>query len=286
MEEGQIIPNKECAYFMFGRFQPPHIGHLKMIKSGFDVAKQKQCDLFVFTSASHDDNKNPLDVDLKVHILKKQLSYMIREGQLTGQHVDVIGANVLNPRSVSGAINYLKGLGYKRIVLVVGQDRASDFSWVNKQDVGLDIVPRPEGAISGTAVREIITEQLKNIQSEDHILSILREKLEDKSLGYIDDDDIRRIYYGVRGESSDAEAATALVTMLSDTDNFDPREGESFQAEGGKTRKRSHKKRKPKSKRYLHNSKNKKKRRRKERNTKKYKKRNRRFTRGRFMNIS
>ncbi len=282
--EGQFIPSRKCVYFMFGRFQPPHIGHIKMIKSGFDAAKHNHCDLIVFTSASHDDKKNPLDVNLKVDILKKQLSNMIRDGQLTGQHVDVIGANVLNPRSVRGAIDFLKNAGYEKLTLVVGQDRASDFSWVHRQGVDLDIVPRPEGAISGTAVREIITEQLQNIQSEDQMLSILRDKLEDKSLGHIDDDDIRRIYYGVRGESSDAEAATALVTMLSDTDNFDPREGDPFQAEGGKTRKRSHKKRKPKSRRNLHKSK--KKRKRKERNTRKYKKRNRRFTKGKFMNIS
>ena len=289
MAEGQFIPNKECAYFIFGRFQPPHIGHLKMIQSGFDAASANNCDLHVFTSASQDKTRNPLDVDIKVHILRKQISKMIEQGQIRGQTVHVIGANILNPKSVSGAITYLKNLGYKRLVLVVGKDRESDFSWVSKQGISLDIIPRPEGAISGTEVREIITEKLKNIQSDDQIISILKDKLEDKSLGYIDNDDIKKIYYEVRGESSEADAADILVTMLSSPDYFDPREGEPFQAEGGKTRKRSHKKRKYKSKRKLYNSKNKKKRRIKknikERFTKKYKKGNSRFTRGKFMNI-
>ena len=280
--EGQFIASRGCAYFMFGRFQPPHIGHIKMIKSGFDAAKRNQCDLYVFTSASQDDTRNPLDVDLKVHILRKQISNIIRDGQLSGQHVDVIGANVLTPKSVAGAIKYLRQLGYERLVLVVGQDRASDFDWVRRQRVDLDVVPRPEGAISGTEVRELIA-RLQEVP-EDEKERILRDKLEDRSLGSIDDDDIRSIYYGVRGESSDAEAATALVTMLSDPDNFDPREGEPFQVKGGKrTKKRSHKKQRSKSR---SNTKNKKKRRRKERNTRKYKKRNMRFTRGKFMNIS
>ena len=284
MAEGQYIPNKNCAYFMFGRFQPPHKGHLKMIQAAFDAPAAADCDLYVFVSASQDNNKNPLPVDLKVEILNRQISRLVQQAQFNNRHVDVIGANRLSPPSVGGAIKYLKDLNYERLVLVVGGDRERDFAWVKKLGVELEVVARPEGAISGTEVREIINERLKNANNDDERFHILREKLEDPSLGNITDTDIRNIYYGVKGEGDEANAADTLTNMLDDPDNFDPREGLPL-SQGGRRKKTRKKKRKSIKKRRKYKS-NKNKKHKKERFTKRFRKIYTRFTKGRFMNLS
>ena len=54
--------------FTFGRFNPPTIGHQKLIEA---VAKQaSRDDYMIFTSHSYDKKKNPLKSDTKVEWMK------------------------------------------------------------------------------------------------------------------------------------------------------------------------------------------------------------------------
>ena len=56
------------AVFTFGRFNPPTIGHEKLIQA---VAKQAgRDDYLIFTSHSLDKKKNPLKSDVKVKYMK------------------------------------------------------------------------------------------------------------------------------------------------------------------------------------------------------------------------
>ena len=52
---------------MFGRFNPPTIGHKKLL----DGAKVAKGDLRIYPSRSQDPKKNPLEPGQKVEVMKK-----------------------------------------------------------------------------------------------------------------------------------------------------------------------------------------------------------------------
>ena len=60
---------KKHVAFAFGRFNPPTIGHKKLIDTVVDAADGG--DFYIFTSQSQDPDKNPLDYQTKVSFLKK-----------------------------------------------------------------------------------------------------------------------------------------------------------------------------------------------------------------------
>ena len=53
------------AVITFGRFNPPTIGHAKMINRIVSVAKRNGGHAFIFASGSQDAKKNPLPYDEK-----------------------------------------------------------------------------------------------------------------------------------------------------------------------------------------------------------------------------
>ena len=64
----------KTAVFCFGRFNPPTIGHGKLLDALISVAKRKggrNSDTFVLVSHSVDSEKNPLTKEQKVYYLKK-----------------------------------------------------------------------------------------------------------------------------------------------------------------------------------------------------------------------
>jgi len=64
-----VTEERKEMYFVFGRFNPPTIGHEKL----FDVLKKKagSANIRIYASQSQDPKKNPLDPDMKVSYMKK-----------------------------------------------------------------------------------------------------------------------------------------------------------------------------------------------------------------------
>ena len=60
---------KKHVAFAFGRFNPPTVGHKKLIDTVVDASDGG--DFYIFTSQSQDPDKNPLDYQTKVNFLKK-----------------------------------------------------------------------------------------------------------------------------------------------------------------------------------------------------------------------
>ena len=58
------------AVFTFGRFNPPTIGHEKLLKVVANAASKQRGDYYVFMSQSHDPKKNPLKHDQKQLFMK------------------------------------------------------------------------------------------------------------------------------------------------------------------------------------------------------------------------
>jgi nicotinic acid mononucleotide adenylyltransferase len=99
--------------FTFGRFNPPTIGHEKLIEA---VAKQAaRDDYMIFASHSQDKKKNPLKSDKKVEWMKLMFP----------KHASNIQYNI-DIKTPINVLQYLQGT-YSDIVMVVGSDRVASF---------------------------------------------------------------------------------------------------------------------------------------------------------------
>ena len=114
----------KIAVFASGRFQPPTIGHAKMINEIIDIARKVGGDAFVFVSstAEKEADKNILTSSEKV----KYLEMMFPKGV---QFIDTSKCGKDNPCSgPPAARNWLVNRGYTEFHLVAGSDREALFT--------------------------------------------------------------------------------------------------------------------------------------------------------------
>ena len=102
--------NKSFA-FTFGRFNPPTIGHEKLIRT---VASQGM-DYKIFLSRSQDAVKNPLSPSDK-------LKYMTKMFRNYASHIMVMPSNMVLELATK-----IYNMSYRNITMVVGSDRVAEF---------------------------------------------------------------------------------------------------------------------------------------------------------------
>ena len=61
----------KTAVFTFGRFNPPTIGHQKLLQATIKAARKEGGKAYIFGSFSQDKKKNPLSHSQKMHYLSK-----------------------------------------------------------------------------------------------------------------------------------------------------------------------------------------------------------------------
>ena len=120
---------KKHVAFAFGRFNPPTIGHKKLIDTVVDAADGG--DFYIFTSQSQDPDKNPLDYQTKVSFLKKLFPNI--QDKIV---YDMTIKNVLQ------AADKLKANGYTDATFVCGSDRVPEFTKLLNTWNGMDKTPR------------------------------------------------------------------------------------------------------------------------------------------------
>jgi len=120
---------KKHVAFAFGRFNPPTVGHKKLIDTVVDAADGG--DFYIFTSQSQDPDKNPLDYQTKVNFLKKLFPDI--QDKIV---YDVSIKNVLQ------AADKLKANGYTDATFVCGSDRVPEFTKLLNTWNGMDKTPR------------------------------------------------------------------------------------------------------------------------------------------------
>tara|TARA_Y100001973_G_scaffold103305_1_gene170279 strand:- start:1067 stop:2317 length:1251 start_codon:yes stop_codon:yes gene_type:complete len=106
--------DRGTATVAFGRFNPPTVGHEKLMNAA--KAASKNGDYGIYPSRTQDDTKNPLSPDEKI-------SYM---RQLYPSH----GERIVNDGEMKTIFNVLKKAnedGYSSINIVVGADRQAEF---------------------------------------------------------------------------------------------------------------------------------------------------------------
>ena len=101
------------AVFTFGRFNPPTIGHGKLL----DKVASIGLPYYVFVSHTTDKKKNPLDYDTKISFMKRGF------GQHTNEIVQDEGV-----RTIIQVMQYLEQRGHNAVTMVAGSDRVNSFN--------------------------------------------------------------------------------------------------------------------------------------------------------------
>ena len=101
----------------FGRFNPPTVGHERLIEKVAKEAKTSGGEYRIYPSRSEDPKKNPLDAGTKIKYMR--LAYP-----------DHANAIVDNPdmRTIFDVLTALDTDGYSSVNIVVGGDRVSEFN--------------------------------------------------------------------------------------------------------------------------------------------------------------
>ena len=104
--------------FTFGRFNPPTIGHQKLIEK----VRSLGGDYWIFPSVSQNAKKDPLPHYIKIEYMKsafpESANYIVKDRKIvTALH----------------AMTFLYDKGYTDVSMVIGSDRMSEFnSLLNK----------------------------------------------------------------------------------------------------------------------------------------------------------
>ena len=101
----------------FGRFNPPHLGHLQLMDTAAAAAEQDQGDYMIVPSRSQDKKKNPLDPDTKVSLMRTMFP----------QHGERI-ANDANTKTIFDVLKKAHNDGYTNVRIVGGADRVKEFN--------------------------------------------------------------------------------------------------------------------------------------------------------------
>ena len=104
----------ETLTIAFGRFNPPTVGHGKLLSAAKKAAAGE--DLKIYPSRSQDAKKNPLDPDMKVSFMKKMFPDY--------------SENIINDDEMKSIFNVLVAAdeaGYKNVNIIVGSDRQAEF---------------------------------------------------------------------------------------------------------------------------------------------------------------
>ena len=112
------------VYFTFGRFNPPTIGHGKLMDKMASVSGKSAYRAFL--SQSQDPKKNPLSYVDKIKGVRKMFP----------KHARSIIANKKINNAFDIAVN-LYNSGFKKIVMVVGSDRVMEFDILLKKYNGI-----------------------------------------------------------------------------------------------------------------------------------------------------
>ena len=111
-----VPKTKGTLTIAFGRFNPPHAGHMHLMDMAALAAQSEDGDYIIVPSRSNDPKKNPLEPDTKVSMMR----------QLFPQHAARI-QNDQNTRTIFDVLKKAHNDGYTNVRIVGGADRVKEF---------------------------------------------------------------------------------------------------------------------------------------------------------------
>lgn len=146
------------AVFTFGRFNPPTIGHLKLLDKVASLSRN----YFIYASHSNDKKKNPLEYEEKIQLMRKMFPKHSRY---------VIDSAAKNVFEIAGEL-YNKG--YNKLIMVVGSDRVEEFNKVLKK---YDNVKASHGFYHFPNGIDIVSAGERDPDSEDTVSGMSASKM-------------------------------------------------------------------------------------------------------------
>ena len=110
------VPESPGVVVVFGRFNPPTIGHQKLLDKAAKEAEKRGYELRVYPSRSQDAKKNPLTPQMKISYMRQMFP-------------DYAG-NIIDDKKSKTIFNVLTGAngeGHTNMIIMVGQDRLGEF---------------------------------------------------------------------------------------------------------------------------------------------------------------
>ncbi len=109
-----LVEEENVVYFTFGRMNPPTIGHGKLLDTL--SKKARRFPYRIFLSQSNDKKKNPLQYKDKVKHIRKMFPKHARS--------IILNNKIKTPFH---ALSFLYDQGYKKVVMVAGSDRVTQY---------------------------------------------------------------------------------------------------------------------------------------------------------------
>ena len=173
--EGQV--DQGSISVTFGRFNPPTVGHEKLLNKVSQQAKSTGGEYRIYPSRSEDPKKNPLDAGTKIGFMK----------QAYPDHANAIQNNE-DMRTIFDVLTTLDGEGYSSVNLVVGGDRVSEFNSLAQKYNGdiytfdeINVVSAGARDPDGEGVEGMSASKLRKAAAEDDFDSFSKGMT--KSLG-------------------------------------------------------------------------------------------------------
>jgi hypothetical protein len=172
---------------VFGRFNPPTVGHEKLLKSADKVAAGG--DLKIYPSRTQDPKKNPLDPDMKISFMKKMFPDYEE--------------NIINDDEMKSIFNVLIAAseeGYENVNIVVGSDRQAEFENLAQKYNG-DLYDFDSIRVVSAGVRDADAEGVEGMSASKMRKAVVDDDFESFRKGTpktLDDGDARSLFDAVR----------------------------------------------------------------------------------------
>ena len=154
-KETQKSSDGETITVAFGRFNPPTVGHGKLLAAAKKASTGG--DLKIYPSRTQDPKKNPLDPDMKVGFMKKMFPDYAE--------------NIINDDEMKSIFNVLTTAdeqGYRNVNIIVGSDRQSEFENLATKYNG-DLYDFENIRVISAGVRDADAEGVEGMLSLIHI---------------------------------------------------------------------------------------------------------------------
>ena len=171
----------------FGRFNPPTVGHEKLLKAARKAATGG--DLKIYPSRTQDAKKNPLDPDMKISFMKKMFPDFEE--------------NIINDDEMKSIFNVLiaaSEAGYANVNIVVGSDRQAEFENLAQKYNG-DLYEFDLIRVISAGVRDADAEGVEGMSASKMRKAVIEDDFDSFRRGTpktLDDGDTQALFDAVR----------------------------------------------------------------------------------------
>ena len=193
------------AVFTFGRFNPPTIGHARLV----DMIKRQPGKPYVFLSHTQKPKTDPLSYGQKLTYAKTSFP------DVTIGDYEV--------KTVIQALQKLESLGYSNVIMIVGSDRVDQFKEFvpkyNGKDYKFDSIK-----IISAGERDPDSEGVEGMSASKMRKFAVDKDFENFKTGVINKADAKKMYDEVRAGMGLSEVKKTMIKRIMDADEVDEKE--------------------------------------------------------------